>query len=218
MSPTRFLCPNYKRLKLTALHAHLGQINNKIQKGQNPASTSEAPGAKAWPWACPLHTASPKEWADHLSHSSGPTHHDVTTLKPFKKLFPATPFPASGSKQGNLLLVLTLLICSPSPGKALPEFLIWHFINFYCVQEPWWVIPLAYQFFSFQILLLPHFYFAFSSWAYVTSYCLFKMTVMLMVFPKKVKWSNTNSRVCLIGTCACQVVSVVSNSLLPYGL
>ena len=70
MSPTRFPCPNYKRLKLTALHAHLGQINNKIQKGQNPASTSEAPGAKAFPWACPLHTASPKEWADHLSHSS----------------------------------------------------------------------------------------------------------------------------------------------------
>ena len=114
-----------------------------------------------------------------------PTHHDVTTLKPFKKLFPATRFPASGSKQENLLLVLTLLICSPSPSKALPEFLVWHFINFYWVQEPWWVIPLAYQFFSFQILLLSHFYFAFSSWAYVTSYYLFKMTIMLMIFPKK---------------------------------
>ena len=53
-----------------------------------------------------------------------PTHHYAPTLKPVKKLFPATPFPASESKQGKLFLVLTLLICSLSLRKALPKFLV----------------------------------------------------------------------------------------------
>ena len=46
-------------------------MNNKIQKGQNPASTFKVQRAKAGHCKWSLHTAPPRGWADHLSSSSG---------------------------------------------------------------------------------------------------------------------------------------------------
>ena len=106
---------------------------NKIQKGQNPAATSQVPGAKAGYRAWSLHTAPPRGWADHLIHS-GPTHRSAPApaLTPFKG--PALPH--WGSEQGYLLLVFTPSCCSTSPNKALPEFLVWPLINFYWLKSP----------------------------------------------------------------------------------
>ena len=133
MSPTRFLCPNYKRLKLTALHAHLGQINNKIQKGQNPASTSEAPGAKAWPWACPLHTASPKGWADLLSHPSSPTV-DIPLPSPHKR----NQLLGKGAREHVNCFCYFLQLQEPQQSLAWISFLVSsQFLLIGEGQEPW---------------------------------------------------------------------------------
>ena len=42
-------------------------------------------GAKAGYCACPLHSAPPKGWADHLSHPSGLTRRHTPTLTPYKE-------------------------------------------------------------------------------------------------------------------------------------
>ena len=58
-------------------------MNNKIQKGQNPRTTSEAPGAKAGYCAWALHTAPPKGSADLLSHPIPPSRSaDPSPLSP----------------------------------------------------------------------------------------------------------------------------------------
>lgn len=95
-------------------------MNSKIQKGQNPTTISEAPGAKAGYCARALHIAPPKGSAGLLSH-------------PIPSSQSADPLPLSplGEPTGSLLLVFTLLCCRRSPNKALPEFLIWPLINSY---------------------------------------------------------------------------------------
>ena len=61
----------------------------------------------------------PNPWtAPTLDSFEGPTH------------------PLLESKQGKLLLVFAASFCSPSPSKALPEFLIWPLINCYWLQSP----------------------------------------------------------------------------------
>ena len=69
---------NTKKLQGTknhCIHAQLGQIMNKIQKGHKPTAISEVPGAKAGSPAGSLHTAPPRGWTDHLSLPSiQPTH------------------------------------------------------------------------------------------------------------------------------------------------
>ena len=104
-----------------------GKLWTRYKKTKNLTATSEELGAKAGHCACPLHSTPPKGWADHLSHTSGPTPGHTPTLTPYKK--PARP--PSGSKQGNLLLVLAPPCCSRGPNKALPEFLVWPPVNFY---------------------------------------------------------------------------------------
>lgn len=80
----------------------MGQImKNKIQKDQNPSAISEVSGAKAECCVCTLHTAPLREWADHLSHLSGPNPGHNHILTPYKK--PVCHL--SGSKEKNLLLV-----------------------------------------------------------------------------------------------------------------
>ena len=78
------------------------------------------------------HPAPPRGRADHLSHSSGPTHQATPTLTPFKG--PARP--ASGSEQGHLFLVFSPLCSSTTPSKALLGPLVWPVINFDWLQSP----------------------------------------------------------------------------------
>lgn len=102
-------------------------MNSKIQKGQNPTTTSEAPGAKAGYCAWALYTTPPKGSADLLSHPShlpNPLIHPH--FHPLKE--PGCPL---GEPTGSLLLVVILLCCGRSPNKALPEFLFWPLINSY---------------------------------------------------------------------------------------
>ena len=62
-------------------NANYGQQDTKRSK--NPTATSEEQGAKAGYWACPLHTAPPKGWADHLSPPSSPTPGHTPTFTPY---------------------------------------------------------------------------------------------------------------------------------------
>ena len=71
-------------------------------------------------------------WVDHFSHPSGPTPGPAPTLDSFE----GPTHPLLESKQGKLLLVFAASSCSPSPSKALPEFLIWLLINRYWLKSP----------------------------------------------------------------------------------
>ena len=66
-----------------------------------------------------LHTTSPKEWANHLSHPSGLTPEPTLTLTPYKET--------------------ALSRCSRGPRKTLCEFLVWsyQFLLIEESQEPW---------------------------------------------------------------------------------
>ena len=77
---------NYKGLKITVCMCSWGKLWTKYKKRpKSPTAALEEPGAKAGHCACPLHTAPPKAWADHLSHPSGPTPGHTPTLTPYKK-------------------------------------------------------------------------------------------------------------------------------------
>ena len=60
-----------------------GKLWTRYKKTKNPTTTSEELGAKAGYCACPLHTAPPRGWANHLSHPSGPTPGPTPTLTPY---------------------------------------------------------------------------------------------------------------------------------------
>ena len=65
---------NYKGIKITVCMQSWGKLwTIRYKKDQNSTGT-KVWGAKAGycPW--PLHTAPPRRWADHLSHSSGQIH------------------------------------------------------------------------------------------------------------------------------------------------
>ena len=113
------------------MHSWSKLCTKRYKKTPNPAATSEEPGAKAGYCTCNLHTPPPKRWANHLSHSSSPNPGHTPSLMLYKE--PAH-FPSpSGSKQGNLLLVITP--CCRSPAKALPEFLVWPLHQFLLIEE-----------------------------------------------------------------------------------
>ena len=90
---------------------------------KTPAAISEEPGAKAGYCACPLHTASPKGWADLLSHPSSPTV-DI----PLPSLHKRNQLLGKGAK---LLIVFAISYSYRSPNKVLLEFLFWFLVNFY---------------------------------------------------------------------------------------
>ena len=73
---------NHEGLKIAACMHSWGKLWTRYKKTKNPTATSEEPGAKAGHCACPLHSAPPKGWADHLSHTSGPTPRHTPTLTP----------------------------------------------------------------------------------------------------------------------------------------
>ena len=124
---------NYMRLKITGCMHSWGKFWTKdTKRPKNPSATFEGPRAKAGYFACPLHTTPPKWWANHPSHPSVPTPGHTPTLTPYKE----RARPRAGSKQGNLLFVLTPCCCSGVPSKALPEFLVWPLINFYWLRRP----------------------------------------------------------------------------------
>ena len=117
---------NTKKLngtKNNCVHGRLGQImDNKIQKDpKNPTAASEEAGAKPGCWVprVPPALNTTEGWADHLSPPSGPTPGHTPTLTLYKE--PAHP--ASGSEQGDLLLVLAPSCCSRGPVKPCLNFL-----------------------------------------------------------------------------------------------
>ena len=113
---------NYKGLKITVCMCSWGKLCTTRYKKTNchfwgARNKSRGSGAKAGHCACPLHSAPPKGWADHLSHPSGWTP-GPTPIR--NQLAP----PQGVSEQGKLLLVLPPLCCSRGPNKALPGFLV----------------------------------------------------------------------------------------------
>ena len=90
---------------------------------KTPTAISEEPGAKAGYYACPLHTASPKGWADSLSHPSSPTM-VIPLPSPHKRnqLF------GKGAREH---ILFAISYSYRSPNKVLPEFLAWFLVNFY---------------------------------------------------------------------------------------
>ena len=108
---------------------------NNTKRPKNPAAAFEEPREKAGYCAHPLHTTSPKGWANHLNHPFGLTPGHTPTLTPYKEQ--AHPPSQGASKQrGDLLCVLTPPCCSRGPSKGLPEFLVWPLIGFYWLRRP----------------------------------------------------------------------------------
>ena len=104
---------NYQGTKKNCTHGQSAQIiNEKMQKGQNLAATSEGQGAIAGscPWS--LHTAPPRGWADDPSRPSDPT-----TLTAFKG--PACP-PQGGNK-GTCCLPSLTPAAAQVPVKPCPN-------------------------------------------------------------------------------------------------
>ena len=66
-----------------------------------------------------LHSTPPKGWANHVSHPSSLTPGYTPTLTPFKE----PTHSASGSKQGNLLLVFGPHAAAGDPIKPCLNFL-----------------------------------------------------------------------------------------------
>ena len=121
-----------QRIKNNCMHRQLGQImNNKTEKDQKTNYCFWGSGSNNSFCAWSLHVAPPgaggppqppfwpNPWtAPTLDSFEGPTH------------------PLLKSKQGKLLLVFAVSFCSPSPSKALPEFLICPLINCYWLKSP----------------------------------------------------------------------------------
>ena len=123
---------NYKGLKITVCMSSWGKLwTTKYKKAQTQLPLMRCQEQKQGTHAWSLHTAPPRGWGDHLSHTSG-SHRPTPILTPFKEPGLST----SGSEQGNLLPVLAPLCYSRSPSKALPEFLVCSLINFYWLKSP----------------------------------------------------------------------------------
>ena len=121
---------NTKKLWVTennCVHMQLGQIkDNKIQKDQKPSchfwragSKNRVLGAKAGNCACPLHTTLPNGWADHLSHSAGPTPGPAPTLTPCKE----PPRPPRRMSRGTCYLFSLPPAAAGTPIKPCLYFL-----------------------------------------------------------------------------------------------
>ena len=114
------------------VRAHLGQfLDKRYTETKKPNCHFEEAETKAEYCACLLHSMPPEGWASRLCH---PSSHPLNTSPPsprMRKLYPTQ----GGSKQGNLLFILTPLCCSRGSSKALPEFLVWLLVNFYWLGE-----------------------------------------------------------------------------------
>ena len=84
-----------------------------------------------WTEAWSPYIAPPKGWGSHLSHPSDLSPGLIHTLTPYKE--PARTI--LGREQGNLLLVYTPSRCHRSHNKALPQFFVWSFINFFWLRK-----------------------------------------------------------------------------------
>jgi len=109
----KLMAVRYKKTKKTNCHFWRAGNKNSIRSRS----------------ACPLHSTTPKGWANHPSHTSSLSPGHTLTLIPYKE----PTHPHLGTKQGNLSLVFAPSCYSRGPNKALPEFLDWPLINFY-----WW--------------------------------------------------------------------------------
>ena len=119
-----------------AVRANSGQKIERDQKTQlllfKSSEQNTGSAAKAGYCACPLHTPPPKGWAKPLSH---PPARPLDTPLPSPHIRNKLAPPRGASKQENLLFDLAPRCCSRGPNKALPEFLVWPLINFYCLRR-----------------------------------------------------------------------------------
>ena len=99
------------------------QINKSYKKTKNPncqfweaGSKNRLSGSKAEYCTCPLHSISPKGWANHLSHPASPTPGCTPTLTLCKE----QARPSLGNKEGKLLLVFAIPVLQQGPHCSLP--------------------------------------------------------------------------------------------------
>lgn len=128
-------------------------MNKEIQKGKNPTSTSENPGAEAEYCAWSLYTTTPRGLADHLHHPSQPNQ------------WPCHPYLIEGNSSrlpwhrewaGKPVSCFQSLMLQQESQWSLAKFLIWHRINFYRWknQRTEYVTELASQSFIVALGLL----------------------------------------------------------------
>ena len=106
----------------------------RYKETKNPIATSEEPWAKTGYCTSPLHTTSPKEWAEHLSQPSGLTGGHTPTLTQHEKQ--SCPSALSGSKQAR-----EPVVCSQLPPAIAGVPIKWTW-KWSCVQlfgTPWTV-------------------------------------------------------------------------------
>ena len=77
----------------------------------------------------------------YLSYFSSLTPGHTPALTPCKEQapFPSprnSPLPCTGASKGTCPLLLLPACCSRGPSKALPEFLVWPLVSFYCLGKP----------------------------------------------------------------------------------
>ena len=117
-------------LKTSACICRWGKLwMTKYKKTKTPTANSEGQKQGTANDSC-THTC--KGWANHLSYPLSPSHWSGPALTSFK----APAYPPSENKQGHLFHVFPPLWYNVSPDKALPEFLVWPFINFYWLKSP----------------------------------------------------------------------------------
>lgn len=68
------------KITTTCMHSRGKLWTTRYEKTKSPTATSKQLGAKAGYYACTLHTAPPKRWANHLSSPSGLTPGPASTL------------------------------------------------------------------------------------------------------------------------------------------
>ena len=122
------------------MHAQLGQImDKKIQKDQkSPTANSEEPGEKQGPGSKSrvLHMHPAHTTTKGVGKPPKPPLWPDLWTRPYPHPIEGSSSSSLGSKEGNLLLVFTPSCCHRSPNKALPEFLVWPLINFFCLRRP----------------------------------------------------------------------------------
>ena len=141
---------NCARPSACAAGADSGQ---KIQESKKPichfwrawSEKAEGQEQKQGAAQAPLHAIPLKGWADHLSSPPArPLDAPLPSAHIRNKLTTTPGSNGAGggvggreaSKQENLLIVLTRPCCSRDLNKAVPEFLVWPLINFYCLRRP----------------------------------------------------------------------------------
>ena len=115
------------------MHAYLGQIMHKIKKDQKIKKERKKPNCHFWApqskrrvlLTSPAHNTSKPTWHPP---SSRPRDPPLPSLHLRKQLAPSEEW-------GRKCYLFSLSWHSRMPNKALPEFLVWPLVNFYCLQK-----------------------------------------------------------------------------------